>query len=71
MFHIIFPVFFIYILVLQARVVHYTSLEWKTIKDAAEKAREAAALLSDEFGEVTCSELLEALEMSKCLLLMK
>lgn len=54
----------------QARVVHNTSLEWKTIKDAAEKAREDAVSLSDEFGEVTCSELLEALEMSRCLLLM-
>ena len=55
----------------QARAVHNTSHEWKTIKDAAEKAREAAASLGDEFGEITCSELLEALEMSRCLLLMK
>lgn len=54
----------------QARVVHNTSLEWQIIKDAAEKAREAAMSLGDEFGEITCSELLEALEMSRCLLLM-
>lgn len=54
----------------QARVVHNTSPEWKMIKDATEKAREAAASFGDEFGEITCSELLEALEMSRCVLLM-
>ncbi|XP_020272885.1 dual specificity protein phosphatase PHS1 isoform X2 [Asparagus officinalis] len=54
----------------QARVVHNSCLEWQTIKDATQKAREAALSLGDEFSEVTCSELLEALEMSRCLLLM-
>ncbi|XP_061953714.1 dual specificity protein phosphatase PHS1-like isoform X1 [Populus nigra] len=54
----------------QARVIHNCSPEWLQIKEAGEKARVAAALEGDEVGEVTCSELLEALELSRCLLLM-
>ena len=56
---------------LQARVIHNCSSEWLQIKEAGEKARVAAALEGDEVGEVTCSELLEALELSRCLLLMR
>ncbi|MCI08770.1 dual specificity protein phosphatase PHS1-like, partial [Trifolium medium] len=52
----------------QARVIHNTSLEWLQIKEAAEKARDAASCESDAIGETTCSELLEALELSRCLL---
>ncbi|OWM62734.1 hypothetical protein CDL15_Pgr020028 [Punica granatum] len=54
----------------QARVVHNSSAEWQQIKEAAEKAREAAVAEGDEIGEITCTELLEALELSRCLLLM-
>lgn len=54
----------------KARVVHNSSDEWQRIRDAAEKAREAAAKEGDDVGEVTCSELLEALELSRCLFLM-
>ncbi|XP_061957499.1 dual specificity protein phosphatase PHS1-like isoform X3 [Populus nigra] len=54
----------------QARVVQNSSPEWLQIKEAAEKARVTAASEGDEVGEVTCSELLEALELSRCLLLM-
>ncbi|KAK2438945.1 dual specificity protein phosphatase [Trifolium repens] len=55
----------------QARVIHNTSSEWQQIKEATEKAREAAASSgNDEVGEVTCFELLEALELSRCLFLM-
>ncbi|KAF8408478.1 hypothetical protein HHK36_007633 [Tetracentron sinense] len=54
----------------QARVVHNSSTEWQHIKNAAEKAKDAAILEGDEVGEVTCAELLEALELSRCLLLM-
>ncbi|KAG1338736.1 putative Dual specificity protein phosphatase PHS1 [Cocos nucifera] len=54
----------------QARVVHNSSPEWQWIKDAAEKARDTAASVGDEVGEMTCSELLEALELSRCLFLM-
>ncbi|KMT10920.1 hypothetical protein BVRB_5g113330 [Beta vulgaris subsp. vulgaris] len=54
----------------QARVIHNTSSEWLRIKEAAEKARSGAVLERDEVGEMTCSELLEALELSRCLLLM-
>jgi hypothetical protein len=57
---------------LQARVIHNTSLEWQQIKEAIEKAREAATSSgSDEVCEVTCFELLEALELSRCLFLMR
>ncbi|KAG9459482.1 hypothetical protein H6P81_003990 [Aristolochia fimbriata] len=54
----------------QARVIHNSCSEWQEIKEAAEKARESAVSEGDEVGELTCSELLEALEMSRCLLLM-
>ncbi|KAK7399275.1 hypothetical protein VNO78_10455 [Psophocarpus tetragonolobus] len=54
----------------QGRVIHNTSLEWQQIKEAAEKAREAANAEGDEIGEVTCFELLEALELSRCLFFM-
>ncbi|GAB2221408.1 hypothetical protein Drorol1_Dr00012584 [Drosera rotundifolia] len=54
----------------QARVIHSSSSEWLLIKEAAEKARYAATLVGDEVGEMTCSELLEALELSRCLFLM-
>ncbi|KAF6169613.1 hypothetical protein GIB67_004005 [Kingdonia uniflora] len=55
----------------QARVVHNFSPEWQQIKDATEKAKDAAIVVGDDVGELTCSELLEALELSKCLFLMK
>ncbi|XP_021673387.2 dual specificity protein phosphatase PHS1 isoform X2 [Hevea brasiliensis] len=54
----------------QARVIHNCSTEWLQIKEAAEKARVTANSEGDEVGEVTCSELLEALDLSRCLLLM-
>ncbi|KAK7358700.1 hypothetical protein VNO77_00638 [Canavalia gladiata] len=54
----------------QGRVIHNTSLEWQQIKEAAEKAREVANSEGDEIGEVTCFELLEALELSRCLFFM-
>nr|XP_018674211.1 PREDICTED: dual specificity protein phosphatase PHS1-like isoform X1 [Musa acuminata subsp. malaccensis] len=54
----------------QARVVHNSNPEWHQIKYATEKARDAAVSAGDEVGEITCSELLEALELSRCLFLM-
>ncbi|KAL1812632.1 hypothetical protein ACET3Z_022697 [Daucus carota] len=54
----------------QARVVHNLSHEWLQIKEAAERVRDAANADGDEIGEMTCSELLEALELSRCLFLM-
>ncbi|KAL2347096.1 hypothetical protein Fmac_001096 [Flemingia macrophylla] len=54
----------------QARVIHNTSLEWIHIKEATEKARDAAVTAGDEIGEMTCTELLEALELSRCLMFM-
>ncbi|XP_017436470.1 dual specificity protein phosphatase PHS1 isoform X1 [Vigna angularis] len=55
---------------MQCRVIHNTSHEWQQIKEAAERAREAANSEGDEIGEVTCFELLEALELSRCLFFM-
>ncbi|TKY73702.1 Dual specificity protein phosphatase PHS1 [Spatholobus suberectus] len=54
----------------QARVIHNTSLEWIQIKEATEKARDAARSAGDEIGEMTCTELLEALDLSRCLMFM-
>ncbi|KAL6627780.1 hypothetical protein ACP70R_031506 [Stipagrostis hirtigluma subsp. patula] len=54
----------------QSRVVYNSSMEWQEIRHAAENARAVAVSNSDEVGEMTCSELLEALELSRCLLLM-
>ncbi|GMP53820.1 hypothetical protein CsSME_00019180 [Camellia sinensis var. sinensis] len=45
--------------------------EWLQIKEEAEKARDAATLKGDEISGLRCSELLEALELSRCLFLMK
>lgn len=55
----------------KARVIHNTSLEWTQIKEATEKARDAASSTTDEVGEMTCTELLEALELSRCLMFMR
>ena len=52
-------------------MVHNLSHEWLQIKEAAERVRDAANADGDEIGEMTCSELLEALELSRCLFLMK
>ncbi|GJY35683.1 hypothetical protein Tco_0421061 [Tanacetum coccineum] len=46
------------------RVIHKCSPEWLKIKEATEKARETTVSEADEVGEVTCSKLLEALELS-------
>uniref|UniRef100_A0A7N0UZ64 Actin-fragmin kinase catalytic domain-containing protein n=1 Tax=Kalanchoe fedtschenkoi TaxID=63787 RepID=A0A7N0UZ64_KALFE len=54
----------------QARVIHSFTPEWLQIKEAAERVRDMANSNGDEVGEVTCSELLEALELSRCLFLM-
>ncbi|XP_075112645.1 dual specificity protein phosphatase PHS1-like isoform X2 [Nicotiana tabacum] len=54
----------------QSRVIHNCSPEWLQIKEAAEKAKDAAILEGDGIVEMTCSELLEALELSRCLMLM-
>ncbi|XP_038974114.1 dual specificity protein phosphatase PHS1-like isoform X1 [Phoenix dactylifera] len=54
----------------QGRVIHNSSSEWQKIKDAAEKARLVAVTSEDEVGEMTCSEMLEALELNRCLFIM-
>jgi len=55
----------------KARVIHNTSLEWIQIKEATEKARDAASSARDAIGELTCTELLEALDLSRCLMFMR
>lgn len=54
----------------QARVVHSGSNEWTAIIFAVEKAKEKAKVDENEVGENTCGELLEALNLSRSLLLM-
>ncbi|KAG8045396.1 hypothetical protein GUJ93_ZPchr0008g14134 [Zizania palustris] len=54
----------------QGRVIHNFSSEWQQIKDAVENARNAAISTGDELEEMICSEMLEALELSRCLFLM-
>eukprot|EP01018_Ginkgo_biloba_P037190 Gb_03644 [translate_table: standard] len=52
-----------------ARVIHNSSSEWQSIKDATEKARSMPRAGGDDVSRTTCTELLEALELSRCLLL--
>ena len=65
------PLFFINVLFLvQDRVVHNSSAEWQSIKDAVERARNRESVEVNDVGTTTCIELLEALELSHYLLLM-
>ncbi|GAA0138520.1 protein phosphatase [Lithospermum erythrorhizon] len=54
----------------QVRIIHNSSPEWQQIREAAERAKDVTISEGDEVGEMTCSEFLEALELSRCLLLM-
>lgn len=54
----------------QGRVIHSSSSEWQQIKDAVENARHASIAAGDELEEMICAEMLEALELSRCLFLM-
>ncbi|KAF7098788.1 hypothetical protein CFC21_100502 [Triticum aestivum] len=54
----------------QGRVIHSSSCEWQQIKDAVENARHEAIAVGDELQEMICTEMLEALELSRCLFLM-
>ncbi|GJN05307.1 hypothetical protein PR202_ga22926 [Eleusine coracana subsp. coracana] len=54
----------------QGRVIHNSSSEWQKIKDAVENARHMAVATADELEELICTEMLEALELSRCLFLM-
>jgi len=42
---------------------------WQQIKEFEEKAREATNFEGDKIGEVTCFELLETLQLIRCLFL--
>lgn len=52
-------------------MIHNFSSEWHQMKDAVENARDAAISSCDELEEMICTEMLEALELSRCLFLMK
>ncbi|KAL6874700.1 hypothetical protein ACP4OV_013365 [Aristida adscensionis] len=54
----------------QGRVIHNSSSEWQRIKVAVENARHMAISSGDELQEMICTEMLEALELSRCLFLM-
>nr|CAB3477131.1 unnamed protein product [Digitaria exilis] len=54
----------------QGRVIHSSSFEWQQIKEAVENARHVSIAAGDELEELICAEMLEALELSRCLFLM-
>ncbi|KAL6627850.1 hypothetical protein ACP70R_031576 [Stipagrostis hirtigluma subsp. patula] len=54
----------------QGRVIHNSSSEWQQIKAAVENARHVSISAGDELQEMICTEMLEALELSRCLFLM-
>lgn len=43
-------------------------MKQQSLKEAGEKARNMASAGGDDVGTTTCTELLEALELSRCLL---
>ncbi|KAJ1283717.1 hypothetical protein BS78_03G147900 [Paspalum vaginatum] len=54
----------------QGRVIHNSSPEWQQIKDAVENVRHVSIAAGDELEEMICAEMIEALELSRCLFLM-
>lgn len=56
--------------VTQARVIHSNSSEWIQIQAAVQDIKETAEADANEIGLKTCEELLEALHLSRCMLVM-
>lgn len=54
----------------KARVIHSTSLEWSRIKEAVEIVKETSEAYQNDIGIQTSEELLEALHLSRCMLIM-
>lgn len=54
----------------QSRVIYKDSLEWKQLQKAAERCLNTAKSNENEDNVATCMELLEALSLSQCVLLM-
>ncbi|KAL3694287.1 hypothetical protein R1sor_007938 [Riccia sorocarpa] len=54
----------------QARVIHCGTNEWSAISFAVEEVKKKAKEEENEIIEATCGDLLEALSLSRCLLLM-
>ncbi|XP_024385430.1 dual specificity protein phosphatase PHS1 [Physcomitrium patens] len=54
----------------QARVIHNNSSEWMQIQDAVVAVRETDKANENVIGLQTCEELLEALHLSRCMLIM-
>ena len=54
----------------KARVIHSSSLEWSQIKEAVKNIKETSEANQNEIGIQTCEELLEALHLSRCMLIM-
>ncbi|MCO5604189.1 hypothetical protein L7F22_058350 [Adiantum nelumboides] len=54
----------------QSRLIYKGSDEWRELQTAAEKCSDAASSVGDEDNKATCSEFLEALNLSHCVLLM-
>lgn len=54
----------------QSRIVYKGSEEWRELQQAAERCLDLASANNEEDHEATCSEFLEALSLSQCVLLM-
>jgi hypothetical protein len=54
----------------QARVIHSSSSEWVQIQAAVQAIKATAEADDNEIGLQTCEELLEALHLSRCMLIM-
>jgi len=57
-------------LILQARVIHSNSSEWIQIRDSVQAIKETAEAEDNEIGLQTSEELLEALRLSRCMIIM-
>lgn len=56
--------------ILQARAIHSNSSEWIQIRDSVQSIQETAEAEDNEIGQQTCEELLEALRLSRCMIIM-
>lgn len=57
-------------LLVQARVIHSNSQEWTHIQNAVRAIQESAEADENETAMQTSEELLEALQLSRCMLIM-
>ena len=54
----------------QARVIHSNSPEWVHMQQSVQAIKEAAETEDNDIGVQTCEDLIEALRLSRCMLIM-